>query len=86
VQIEKFVEEMYIRVKYDDFTAEYSVSENHTEDMPPYGIRITCGEGDLQELENIFFTAEEAFKRCEWLAENEVFTQGFKDVMADIMV
>ncbi len=73
------------KVKYDDFDAIYSVVESPKPELPAYGIKVECGDDNSDCMENIFFTAEEAYERCKWLGENEVFTQGFRDVMADIM-
>ena len=82
----KIKKEVSIEVKYSDFTAVYSVLEDRGEELPPYGIKVECTDSEARELKNIFFTFEEAYKRCEWLSENEVFPEGFKDVMADIMI
>ena len=83
-EIEKVDKERII-VKHENFTAEYMVIKNSGEDMPIYGIMVDCGDLGRDSLENVFFTADEAYKRCEWLAENEVFAQGFRDVMTEIM-
>ena len=78
-------EDLSFRIEYDDFSAVYSVTKNPKDGLPAYGIKVECGFKNSDCLENIFFTAEEAFERCKWLGENQVFTQGFRDVMADIM-
>ena len=78
--------DMSIEVGYNDFTAVYSGVENRCDELPPYGIKVMCTDTGEEVLENIFFTFEEAYRRCEWLAENEVFSEGFKDVMSDIMI
>ena len=65
---------------------EYDVTENETENLPAYGIKVIYNDVMYEKMDNVFFTKEEALKRCEWLVENEVAPEIFRDVMADIMM
>ena len=78
---------MKLVVDKKEYTVDYDVTENFSGSLPPYGIKVTYAEGQKSEkIDNVFFTREEADKRCSWLAENKVFPESFKDIMADIML
>lgn len=70
----------------EDYVVEYYVTENVTDNLPPYGISVSCTDSETETMNNIFFTKEEAFERCKWLAENEVLPEIFRDMMEDIML
>lgn len=67
------------------YEVEYLVSENVKENQPTYGILAKSNYGKEARLDNIFFTPEEALQRCQWLVENEVLPEIFRDVMENIM-
>lgn len=77
---------MKFSLKQQDCVIEYSVTENLSEDLPAYGIKVTSDNTDVEKLDNIFFTKDEALERCRWLAEKEVAPELFRDIMADIML
>lgn len=74
---------MLITINCDEYTIKYDITENILEGQPFYGITVTCDE-KTAEINNMYFTREEAILRCKWLAQNEVFPENLHDVMSDI--
>ena len=72
----------------------FSVSENginfyvitaDSDNLRPFGImaEMDNDKSDIETVENIFFTKEEAQACCKWLAENEVFPVTLCDVLGN---
>ena len=77
---------MKFELRETNCVIEYDVTENEKENLPTYGIKVTYNDVMYEKMDNVFFTREEALNRCEWLVENEVAPEIFRDVMADIMM
>ncbi len=67
----------------------FQVICNRNTDVPRhYGIKAfskTDAE-DFATAENLFFTQEEAYEYCRWLAENDVYPVSLCDVLANIYI
>lgn len=54
---------------------DYFVIKGKSENPRPFGI-LTTSQSDTEDIcqaENLFFTREEAYQCCMWLADNQVY-------------
>lgn len=75
---------MPLKTKCENYIVEYNITEKNLADLPMFGIAVKCGNKQ-KEINNVFFTKEEAKARCKWLAENQVFPENLWDIMSDIL-
>ena len=73
-------------VSKNEGTVKFCITVGEVGKEPAYGIEVIHNNAVCEKMENIFFTKEEAEKRCRWLTENNVSPEIFKDIMADILL
>lgn len=65
----------------------YYVTDFENENEPRYGIAEVMENDptDKNCTDNVFFTHEEAARRCHWLCENEVYPISLLDALRNIV-
>lgn len=71
----------------EKFGINYYITRTEAENEPAYGISVIMKEdpSDANFAENLFFTEEEAKRRCEWLSENQVFPVSLHEVLRNVI-
>ena len=65
----------------------YYITRAEAENEPVYGISVIMKDdpSDANCAENLYFTEEEAKRRCEWLSENQVFPVSLHEVLRNVI-